>query len=104
MKILMKNKWSSLSAISAGLLMTTCGAPQEQKQAQSDELIVAAYYFPNYHTGDARHSGNPEKGSDWSEWELVKSATPRFDGHQQPRSEEHTSELQSLMRHSYAVF
>ncbi|HWK58540.1 MAG TPA: glycoside hydrolase family 99-like domain-containing protein [Parapedobacter sp.] len=80
----MKNKWSRLSAISAGVLMMACGAPQEQKQAQGDELIVAAYYFPNYHTGDARHSQNPEKGPNWSEWELVKTATPRFEGHRQP--------------------
>src|SRR3546814_2809468 len=29
---------------------------------------------------------------------------PRQDPHHQPRSEEHTSELQSLMRISYAVF
>src|ERR1041385_4237660 len=25
------------------------------------------------------------KGKDWSEWELVKAAKPRFTGHQQPK-------------------
>src|SRR5215470_14814932 len=43
---------------------------------------IAAYYFPNYHV-DPRN----EKlyGTGWSEWELVKHARPRFEGHQQPR-------------------
>ena len=44
---------------------------------------VAAYYFPNYHPGDRR---NEERlGKVWSEWELVKGATPRFEGHRQPK-------------------
>ncbi len=43
---------------------------------------VGAYYFPNYHA-DPRN----EKlyGAGWTEWELVKQATPRFPGHRQPR-------------------
>jgi len=48
-----------------------------------DKITVAAYYFPNYHTGDARNSLT--KGHDWSEWKLVKNARPRFEGHQQPK-------------------
>jgi len=43
---------------------------------------IAVYYFPNYHT-DSRNEGWHGKG--WSEWELVKRATPRFEGHQQPK-------------------
>ncbi len=42
---------------------------------------VAAYYFPQYHTdshNDAWH------GEGWDEWELLKSARPRFPGHRQP--------------------
>jgi Glycosyltransferase WbsX len=46
-------------------------------------ITVAAYYFGNYHPGDARNS--KEKGPDWTEWELVKAAKPRFPGHQQPK-------------------
>jgi|WetSurMetagenome_2_1015567.scaffolds.fasta_scaffold00001_499 hypothetical protein len=47
-----------------------------------DKITVAAYYFPDYHTGDPRN--NIIKGPDWSEWELVKNAIPRFKGHRQP--------------------
>ncbi len=43
---------------------------------------VGAYYFPNYHL-DARNEAFHGKG--WSEWELVKKAVPRWEGHQQPR-------------------
>ena len=48
-----------------------------------DEITVAVYYFPNYHPSDARM--NALNGDGWSEWELVKSATPRFEEHSQPR-------------------
>lgn len=43
---------------------------------------IAVYYFPNYHP-DARNEAWHGKG--WTEWELVKRAEPRFEGHQQPR-------------------
>lgn len=43
---------------------------------------VAAYYFPNYHV-DARNAR--WHGPGWSEWELVKRAVPRFEGHDQPK-------------------
>jgi hypothetical protein len=43
---------------------------------------VVSYYFGNYHPGDARNS--KLKGPNWSEWELVKAAKPRFPGHSQP--------------------
>ena len=44
---------------------------------------VGCYYFPNYHTGDPRNE--LQHGPGWSEWALVRSAVPRFAGHQQPR-------------------
>ncbi len=51
--------------------------------AENDlECFVAAYYFPNYHPNDARNE--KLKGKGWSEWELVKAAKPRFEGHHQP--------------------
>jgi len=53
-----------------------------QKAAKS-KITVASYYFPNYHTGDARNDQN--KGAGWSEWELVKAAQPKFSGHDQPK-------------------
>jgi len=43
---------------------------------------VAAYYWPNWHA-DARNAQWLGKG--WTEWALVKAATPRFPGHYQPR-------------------
>lgn len=45
-------------------------------------MKTAAYYFPNYHV-DRR---NEEfHGKNWTEWELMKCAVPRFPGHRQPR-------------------
>ncbi|QIG39380.1 hypothetical protein G5T42_07705 [Microbacterium sp. 4R-513] len=43
---------------------------------------VLAYYFPNYHV-DPRN----ERwfGQGWTEWDIVAAATPRFQGHQQPK-------------------
>lgn len=43
---------------------------------------IAAYYFPNYHP-DPRNA--KWHGPGWTEWNLVKAATARFDGHQQPK-------------------
>lgn len=43
---------------------------------------VAAYYFGDYHL-DKRNI--LEHGPGWTEWNLVRSASPRFPGHHQPR-------------------
>ena len=43
---------------------------------------VGAYYFPNYHADPANEIVH---GAGWTEWELVRQATPRFPGHQQPK-------------------
>jgi hypothetical protein len=59
------------------------GNGREKSSSGHDKITVAAYYFPNYHTGDARNNKN--KGTGWSEWELVKAAKPRFPGHDQPK-------------------
>lgn len=53
------------------------------KKPVDSKITVAAYYFPNYHINDPRNIQN--KGADWSEWELVKAAQPRFPGHDQPK-------------------
>jgi Glycosyltransferase WbsX len=42
---------------------------------------VAAYYFPQYHV-DPRN--NRWHGAGWTEWNLLRLATPRFPGHRQP--------------------
>lgn len=44
---------------------------------------IAVYYFPNYHNDDIRNEKRYGKG--WSEWELVREALPRFEGHDQPK-------------------
>lgn len=43
---------------------------------------IAVYYFPNYHP-DMRN--NMWHGLNWTEWELMKRAEPRFEAHQQPK-------------------
>jgi hypothetical protein len=43
---------------------------------------VAAYYFGNYHVDKRNEAAH---GPGWTEWNLVKAATPRFPGHRQPR-------------------
>lgn len=43
---------------------------------------VAAYYFPQYHRDPQNDRWH---GPGWTEWELVRAATPRFPGHQQPK-------------------
>ena len=46
-------------------------------------MDIAAYYFPNFHA-DARNEAY--RGVGWTEWELLKCARPRFEGHRQPRT------------------
>jgi hypothetical protein len=53
-----------------------------QVKPGNDKIMVASYYFPNYHSGDARN--DLIKGPGWSEWELVRNARPRYEGHRQP--------------------
>ncbi len=73
----------------SGLLLCSCLLPVLlsgkilPRNRTPEKITVAAYYFPNYHTGDPRNSQN--KGAGWSEWELVKTARPRFPGHNQPK-------------------
>lgn len=43
---------------------------------------VAVYYFPNYHVDKRNEAWH---GEGWTEWELVKRATPRFEGHDLPK-------------------
>ena len=59
------------------------GCQSKEKKADGQSVTVACYYFPNYHTGEQRHEA--AKGSGWSEWELIKAARPRFEGHAQPK-------------------
>jgi len=62
---------------------TVTGCQNRQKKSENQSITVACYYFPNYHTGDPRNEAL--KGAGWMEWELVKAARPRFEGHYQPK-------------------
>ena len=66
----------------ACLLLITCVITAGPGIAESPPITVVSYYFGNYHPGDPRNT--QAEGADWSEWELVKNAKPRFPGHQQP--------------------
>lgn len=66
----------------AGVAASTAAHPDA---TDPHPITVASYYFGNYHPGDARNSKLPGKGKNWSEWELVKAARPRFPGHDQPK-------------------
>jgi hypothetical protein len=69
--------------VAAVLLLLSCNKKKETQKEDPNQIFVAAYYFPNYHTGDPRNDKN--MGENWAEWELVKAAQPRFPNHQQPK-------------------
>ncbi|MCD9024104.1 glycosyltransferase WbsX family protein [Cohnella silvisoli] len=48
----------------------------------SEKFEIAVYYFPQYHP-DPRNDEWHGKG--WTEWEMLRRATPRFPGHAQPK-------------------
>lgn len=56
------------------------------------DMITAAYYFPNFHVDPRNEEWH---GEGWTEWELMKHATPRFPGHLQPRVPLHGYEDES---------
>src|SRR3546814_6010977 len=67
---------------------------------------VAATYGGN---DDAARKFKDEHGIAVYKWDVgdfaaCKAGVAKVEAELGPRSEEHTSELQSLMRHSYAVF
>ena len=45
-------------------------------------MKLAAYYFPNWHVDPRNEQWH---GTGWTEWQVVKYATPRFPGHKQPK-------------------
>jgi hypothetical protein len=48
----------------------------------NEKPLVCAYYFPNWHPN---HQNDKWHGKGWTEWNVVKYATPRFEGHKQPK-------------------
>ena len=72
----------AFTTILLALLLACNSGNKTNSTNEKDEITVAAYYFPNYHTDDSRNE--KLKGKGWSEWELVKAAQPRFPGEHQP--------------------
>src|SRR3546814_10613676 len=68
------------------------------RSTRTDTLFPYTTLFRSYHRQARRHSLRGERSRAW--WTQLVRARRRARG----RSEEHTSELQSLMRISYAVF
>ena len=62
-------------------LQTLVGDPSLLRKPEG--LEVAAYVFPNYHAS-ALHNKLYSPG--WTEYNLIRSARPWFEGHQQPRT------------------
>src|SRR5579863_5524632 len=49
---------------------------------EDEDCLTAAYYFGNFHVDPRNEQAH---GTQWTEWNLVRSAMPRFAGHQQPK-------------------
>src|SRR3546814_5962107 len=67
-------------------------------------LEVAAVGVPDEKSGEAVKVVIVKKDPALTEAQVLEHARANLTGYKRPRSEEHTSELQSLMRISYAVF
>ena len=48
----------------------------------NNKYEIAAYYFPGWHMEEFNTTVH---GKNWTEWEVLKSARPRFEGHVQPK-------------------
>ena len=49
---------------------------------KSNSPDLMAFYFPNWHVD---RSNEEKYGTGWTEWNVVRCAHPRYDGHYQPR-------------------
>ena len=61
------------------LILGVCG---RIAAADAEPHQVAVYYFPNYHLAPQNEA---RYGQGWTEWTLLRAATPRFPGHLQPK-------------------
>ena len=76
----MRARWLMIAVLAAGFGGTVPAAPPS---ADTDDYTVAAYYFPSYHPDPAY---DRDYGKGFTEWDLIRAARPRFDGHDQPRT------------------
>jgi hypothetical protein len=75
------NRRKFLAAASALALHETLPASAAAAPAATS-FLTAAYYFGNFHIDPRNEKAH---GARWTEWNLVRSATPRFPGHHQPK-------------------
>ena len=66
---------SVLSAVFFGGILSGAAAEKPQKTE------VVCVYYPHWHVYP---QGEKWFGKNWTEWEFVKTAKPRFKGHKQP--------------------
>lgn len=64
------------AAVLAGTVPSTRGGEAGKRRPE-----VMVVYYPHWHSYD---HGSAWKGEGWTEWEGMKAAVPRFDGHHQP--------------------
>lgn len=76
----MKLKTNTLVSIlfAAALACGFAGCSAEQKPQKTEVVCV---YYPHWHVYP---QGEKWFGKNWTEWEFVKTAKPRFKGHKQP--------------------
>lgn len=78
----MKTLLQTAILISGLLLTASCAASRpETKASDNKKTDVLATYYPHWHTYP---DGEHWFGKNWTEWEFVKTAKPRFKGHKQP--------------------
>ena len=65
-----------------GLLVLPSCQFKRNKDSKAGEYKVAAYYWPAYH--DEPRWRNFFEGTE-GEWEIIRKATPKYEGHRQPR-------------------
>jgi Glycosyltransferase WbsX len=70
------------ASLTAASLMLSGEPVFVEPETASNKYQIDAYYFPGFHP-------NPRVGVDhgpgWTEWELLKRAEPKFQGHRQPK-------------------
>jgi len=74
------NEWVEVNRLPVDAVEVLDEVPEPPKD--EEEYIVAAYYFGNFHVDPRNEVAH---GKDWTEWQLVREAKPRFPGHQQPK-------------------
>ena len=82
MKIARREFLGVLGLGAASTLLGTKISKASDKNSVQNDYTVACYYFPNYHVDPENEKLH---GSGWTEWDILRNARPRFEGHNQPK-------------------